>query len=429
MMQRILLAGSLLVLPIVAVAAYPDVPTDHRSAVAINTLQSSGIMRGYPDGSFGPEVTLNRAELMKLLVESSGEQPDAEYYSECFPDVQREWFAPFVCYAAEQEWVSGYPDGTFQPGRPVNTAEALKMLVGSKGYAIAVPDSATGTAPFGTGAWFAPYISTAITEGIVDARAFRSVWPDSPLPRSRAAEFLYASMLQNGHAQAVLSGDDCIGSGMTTVTVRYNKAGDTTDTQLAGTYADGSTCRIAAQFNPYRTGTSGMDDLLSPLLLPDSRLIEADNTYTMPLSADGRAYFVHATFDPYLNADDGALWELRSGTGSITKLPFTIARPYLVSPDLHHVAFVRSIAGNMSRLEYADLTTGKRVSVREVPNPQSFFVYASSGSAVGGFAFGTGNTLTYGLYDSSKETTVEDGIVQYAKISEHTVDLSTLILQ
>ncbi len=163
-MPRSLFVGAVIaaLLPIAAVATYPDVPLSHRGAVAIHSLQAADIMRGYPDGSFGPEVTLNRAELMKLLVESSVGAEEAEGYGDCFPDVAAEWYAAYVCYAAKQEWVSGYPDGTFQPGRSVNTAEALKMIVGSRGYDIVPPDVAAGTAPFGTGAWFAPYISTAI---------------------------------------------------------------------------------------------------------------------------------------------------------------------------------------------------------------------------------------------------------------------------
>ena len=38
------------------------------------------------------------------------------------------WAAEVVSFAAEEGWVSGYPDGTFRPDAPVSRAEAVKIL-------------------------------------------------------------------------------------------------------------------------------------------------------------------------------------------------------------------------------------------------------------------------------------------------------------
>jgi hypothetical protein len=428
-MSRSLFAGTILalLLPAAGLAAYPDVPVSHRSAVAIHSLQAAEIMRGYPDGSFGPEVTLNRAELMKLLVESSVGAAEADGYGGCFPDVADEWYAPYVCYAAEQEWVSGYPDGTFQPGRSVNTAEALKMIVGSRGYAITPPDLAAGTAPFGTGAWFAPYVSTAIHEGIVDATAFRSVWPDAPLPRSRAAEFLYAVLLRaDAIAPVLTAGSTCGDVNTSSLTLTYTAAGDT---QLSGTSPDGASCQFSTQFNPYRTGTSGADELLSPVLLFDPRLTTKEGRmYSFPLNEDGRAYFYHAKFDPLVSADDKAVWEFHAGSGSLTRIPFQLSHPHLVSPDLRLIAFIQTVSDTVSRLLAVELATGKYAIISEAKSPETFVAIrgTGTGAVIGDFAFGTGNTITYGVHDSAKGKDLGEGAVEYAKIREQTVDISTL---
>ena len=124
-----------LFIPATTLAAYPDVAASHENGRAIMYLQESGIMTGYPNGTFGPDRPLARAELMKILVESSIGTPDNSYARSCFSDIRGdEWFAEYVCYAKDQGWVEGYPNGTFQPGKSVLLVEAVKMLVNAREY-------------------------------------------------------------------------------------------------------------------------------------------------------------------------------------------------------------------------------------------------------------------------------------------------------
>ena len=92
-------------------------------------------MDGHPDGTFRPEGVVNRAELAKMIVNGNseflGEEPVNLSNTDCFTDVNDEWFAPYVCYAKGKGWVVGYPDGSFQPERSVNRAEAIKMTLAS----------------------------------------------------------------------------------------------------------------------------------------------------------------------------------------------------------------------------------------------------------------------------------------------------------
>ena len=113
---------------------FSDVDQTTKYSQAIEHLKNNGIVSGYPDGTFQPEKTLNRAELLKILVEpfdsAQGSTSSVQGMSNCFPDVKDEWFAKYVCYAKEKGIVSGYPDGSFQPGNEVNFVEALKMMLG-----------------------------------------------------------------------------------------------------------------------------------------------------------------------------------------------------------------------------------------------------------------------------------------------------------
>ncbi|WP_088889541.1 S-layer homology domain-containing protein [Leptolyngbya ohadii] len=45
-----------------------------------------------------------------------------------YPDTQNHWAQPFVQRLTEQQILAGYPDGTFQPDRPVNRDEYAAIV-------------------------------------------------------------------------------------------------------------------------------------------------------------------------------------------------------------------------------------------------------------------------------------------------------------
>jgi len=151
---------------------FNDVDLNTKNAEAISFLKSANIISGYSDGSFKPENPLNRAELLKIVVNGAlptgeGDKIDVAKYKNCFPDVKEEWFAKYVCLAKEKGWVSGYPDGTFKPSNNINKVEAMKMLLGIFEIPLATPK----TKPFSDvnmDDWFSKYITTAKNLGILE---------------------------------------------------------------------------------------------------------------------------------------------------------------------------------------------------------------------------------------------------------------------
>jgi len=174
----------------VASAALLSDITDSRNREAIQYLSDKNIIGGYPDGTFRPQNTVNRAELVKILVGGKGATPTLEQYHTCFPDVKKEWFAPFVCYAKEHGWVSGYPDGTFRPSAIVNKAEAIKMIVTVQRYAIPASISETSFGDVDTTAWYAPFVQAAHEKGILEEED-GILGVSSDMRREAVAEIIY----------------------------------------------------------------------------------------------------------------------------------------------------------------------------------------------------------------------------------------------
>ncbi len=98
---------------------------------SIDFLQAEEIVQGYEDGTYRPEQTINRAEFTKIVIESYFSPKDFEdFEGDCFTDVaSTDWFSAYVCFAKEEEILKGYPDGSFGPGNPINQAEALKIIM------------------------------------------------------------------------------------------------------------------------------------------------------------------------------------------------------------------------------------------------------------------------------------------------------------
>ncbi len=107
---------------------FPDIE-DHKYRASIENLQERWIIKGYPDGTFGPEKEVTRAEMLKIVLKNIVENTDDQELTDCFPDVANERFAPYVCFAKQEGIVWWYPDGSFKPSKKVTIAEWFKIAL------------------------------------------------------------------------------------------------------------------------------------------------------------------------------------------------------------------------------------------------------------------------------------------------------------
>src|SRR3989338_2777087 len=127
------IAATLCLAVIAPALAFTDVSSTTSYSTAINALQEQGLVEGYADPStssgqarlFKPSAHINRAEFLKIVLESRGDIADLK---NCFPDVKEQWFAAYVCTAKSEGIVAGYPDGTYKPEQEINFVEASKIL-------------------------------------------------------------------------------------------------------------------------------------------------------------------------------------------------------------------------------------------------------------------------------------------------------------
>ncbi len=110
---------------------------DPKLQQTINRLSALGLIQGYPDGSYGENNPINRAEFATLVVRARGLEEGAKMgqFQSRFTDVKpSDWFAGYVNVASGQEIIKGYENQTFRAGNNVTYAEAVTMLVRALNY-------------------------------------------------------------------------------------------------------------------------------------------------------------------------------------------------------------------------------------------------------------------------------------------------------
>lgn len=107
--------------------SFTDVSASHWSARYISQASAAGLLNGYPDGTFRPEVKVTRAEVAAVIYNYLGLTPPAE--AQGFTDVASGyWAAKFIAAVNAEGLITGFENGTFQPRKELTRAETVTVL-------------------------------------------------------------------------------------------------------------------------------------------------------------------------------------------------------------------------------------------------------------------------------------------------------------
>ncbi|MGN7493389.1 immunoglobulin-like domain-containing protein [Paenibacillus sp. SAF-054] len=108
---------------------YPDMTATHWAKDAVTEMTKTGLMKGFPDGRFGPEQSITRAEMAAIvtrwlgLAEAAGTPAAIDV-----KDIQGHWAEKDLKLVIQAGLMKGMPDGTFRPDKPLTRAEAVTVL-------------------------------------------------------------------------------------------------------------------------------------------------------------------------------------------------------------------------------------------------------------------------------------------------------------
>lgn len=144
-----------------------------------NTAPTKGYIAGYPDHTFRPAKSMNRAEAAAILARlcklSGGDSTKPD-----FKDADG-WYNAAINDVVKAGYMKGYPDGSFKPDQPITRAEFAVILSH-------VLKDETTPSPFKdtAGHWAKDAIDKAYAQGIIKGYGDNSFRPDALVSRAEA---------------------------------------------------------------------------------------------------------------------------------------------------------------------------------------------------------------------------------------------------
>lgn len=134
--------------------SFSDIPADHWANEAISTLAKAEILKGLPDGTFGAERSITRGEFVTIVARF---YQVTEGLDDPFTDVDGHWAEDEILFASSKGWVNGLPDGSFGPDKLITRAEAMRIInnvLDRKASAESVEENAKQFSDVSEDAWY-----------------------------------------------------------------------------------------------------------------------------------------------------------------------------------------------------------------------------------------------------------------------------------
>lgn len=181
---------------------FKDVSENHMYYDAIRYLKKTGVIQGYSDSTFRSDNPVSRVEALKMIFVALNKEilSDTTLH---FPDTESDtWYAPYVATAQSDGIIQGYPDGTFKPTNEVNRVEFIKMLTLAMDTDV---DPVVAENPYDDVhylEWYAPY-AQFVKETNIAPWDSDTLDPSDSMTRGEVAEMLYRVLaIQNNEAES-----------------------------------------------------------------------------------------------------------------------------------------------------------------------------------------------------------------------------------
>lgn len=158
---------------------------------AVQYAYDNGLMTGVSANEFAPDATTTRGMIVSMLARLEGVESANDAG---FADVEGEWYATAVNWAASVGVVSGYEDNTFRPNDAITREQLAAILMNYSAYkgedvnARASLDAYSDAENVST--WATDTMSWAVAEGYITGMTADTLQPQGSATRAQVAAIL-----------------------------------------------------------------------------------------------------------------------------------------------------------------------------------------------------------------------------------------------
>src|SRR5579859_235214 len=170
---------------------FSDVPGDNPFYPYVTCLAGRGIVGGYADCTYRPGGPVTRGQMAKLIANAAGYGDPIPATQQTFGDVPpADPFWLYIERAAAHGVISGYGNGTYQPGNAVTRGQVAKLVSNAAGYSDLIPaaQQTFGDVPPADPFWL--YVERAAAHGVISGYSDATYRPEAGMTRSQTAKVI-----------------------------------------------------------------------------------------------------------------------------------------------------------------------------------------------------------------------------------------------
>jgi parallel beta-helix repeat protein len=186
-------------------ASFPDL-IGHWAAAFVEALVNKGAISGFPDGSFGPDAPITRAQYGAVVAKIF--QLPVRNNPSKFTDIKPDfWAASAIAKAAEMGFISGFPDGTFRAGQNLTKVQAIVSIVNGLKLSGGNPNVLT---VYRDRAQIPSYATNAVAVAtqkllVINYPQTEKLEPLRDITRAEVAALIYQALVGNSQQKAIAS--------------------------------------------------------------------------------------------------------------------------------------------------------------------------------------------------------------------------------
>ena len=180
------------------IKTFSDISSTDWFYTYVQDIAKAGITTGYPDGTYKPSALVTRAQMAAFIARALKLNIPDECNSSPFYDVDTNtWYCPYVEAIKNAGVTTGYPDGSYGPNDYVTRAQMAAFLVKAL-HLNKQPCTTKPFVDVPTDAWYCPYVQALKSAGIVKGYPDGTYRPDVVVTRAIMAAFIDKAFFGGG---------------------------------------------------------------------------------------------------------------------------------------------------------------------------------------------------------------------------------------
>lgn len=162
------------------------------------------MLEGYENGSFRPNASVTRAEFTAMIARAFGLGENSA--SASFKDTKSSWAAGYISALADKGVITGYADGSFKPNATISRAEMVTIIARVLDLNVLATNAPTSFSDVDSSNWAAEAITQASSANLVQGLSSSVFSPSGKATRAEAVTIIIRALESDSSIKALIEG-------------------------------------------------------------------------------------------------------------------------------------------------------------------------------------------------------------------------------